>query len=329
MNIIKNKTIKLVYGCVLCVVLLFAVYATSLAYASIPALEKPTVALETGQSLTPTFSVTIDDSQKNGVVQLFSDNGCSKALSERKMVASSDTTDIQTHTLTSGQSYSVYAKHILPSQGGSQCSASGVNYEYGIPEQALEAPSLTQNNTQTNKTPSKPTFTVVVDSSQKNGVVQLFSNDACSSALSERKMVASNGTTDIQTHTLTSGQSYTIYAQHTDKYKRSKCSASGADYSYATTSESSNNKKSSRTASKRSSRSNRNRGATTATSASKAPATPPAEPVAEVEQVAEAESTENNNNNEDDITKQIALLEEQVTTLMHRLIALLTKQLTT
>ena len=255
MSIKNNKVIKVVYGFALCVVLSSVVFV-SLVYAESGSTlnEKPTLALKVGQTLTPVFSVTVGSDQKIGVVQLFSDSACNSALSERVLVSSSGTADVQAHTLTSGQSYTVYAKHILPSYGGSQCSASGVDYEYGVPAQDLVAPSLVLNSAKTGEKQSNPTFTVTVDSSQKNGVVQLFSDDSCASALSERVLVSSGDATDVQAHTLTSGQSYTVYARHSDKYDRNACSVSGVEYVYTASENSGTSRttsKTSRTASKK------------------------------------------------------------------------------
>ena len=41
-----------------------------------PSLQRPTIALKTGQSLTPTFTVTVDSGNASGTVELFGSGGC-------------------------------------------------------------------------------------------------------------------------------------------------------------------------------------------------------------------------------------------------------------
>ena len=163
-------------------------------------------------------------------MQLFNSNTCgSSAISSLKTFSGS-TVDVVANTLTSGQSYGVYAKHTKNST--SKCSAFGIAYQYGTtPPQNPPTPPSLQEPTLVLKTGGTltPTFTVTVDGSYPNGTVALFDGAGCSTT-SIGSATVSGSTVDVTTNTLTYGQSYNIYAKHTTTGNESACSASGVNY---------------------------------------------------------------------------------------------------
>ena len=202
-------------------------------------LQAPTLALETGESLTPTFTVTVDTSYQSGSVELFSDDACSTSNSISNSISfSGATVDVQTTSLTSGQSYTVYAKHTTGSK--SACSASGVDYQYSDQPQTPTPPPTLQQPTIALQSPSSspgsvstPTFRVTVDGNYTSGSVQLFSNSSCSTSMSGAETVSSGNTTvDVTVTTaFTHGQLRTVYAKHTAS-SQNACSSTGVSYQY-------------------------------------------------------------------------------------------------
>ena len=94
----------------------------------------PTLALQSpasspGSDSTPTIRVTVDSTQQNGTVELFSDSGCTTSLSSSVTVDAA-TEDVTTTTLTEANSpYTIYAKHTNSSNQGT-CSTTSVSYTY-------------------------------------------------------------------------------------------------------------------------------------------------------------------------------------------------------
>ena len=95
----------------------------------------PTLALQSpasspGNDSTPTIRVTVDSSQQNGTVQLYSDSGCTTSISSSVTVDSATEDVTVTTTLTeAGSPYSIYAKH-TNSSNLSTCSTTSVSYTY-------------------------------------------------------------------------------------------------------------------------------------------------------------------------------------------------------
>ena len=134
----------------------------------------------------------------------------------------------------------MHAKHTVG--GRSKCSSAGVVYQYitrprdpqnpGQP--ILQAPTLVLSSPTTSPyTDSTPTFTVTVDTNYQNGTVELFDGSGCSTSISNAKAFTSGTTVTVTTTTLTSGQSYTVYAKHAVG-SRSACSSAGVTYQYTT-----------------------------------------------------------------------------------------------
>ena len=95
--------------------------------------DAPNLALKTpssspGNDSTPTITVTVDSTQQNGTVQLYSDSSCSTSISSSVTVDAA-TEDVDTNTLTEGTRYIIYAKH-TGSSTLSTCSTVGVVYQY-------------------------------------------------------------------------------------------------------------------------------------------------------------------------------------------------------
>ena len=200
-----------------------------------PVFSAPTVALQSpstspGTVSTPTIRVTVDSDYIDGSVQLFR-NSCSGAALSDSVSVSAANTDVTTTALTSGQSYTIYAKHINGNRN--KCSTSGVTYQYN----AQQTPNLVAPTVVLKTGGSlRPTFTVTVDSAQKNGSVRLYWSSGCGSGSisGSVRVNSTSGKADVTTNTLTSGQSYTVYAKHTDSSSRSACSAVGVSYIYTT-----------------------------------------------------------------------------------------------
>ena len=174
-----------------------------------------------GSDDTPTFSVggiTI----LNGTVQLFSDSSCTTTASGAVAVTSG-TVSITSQALAVGN-HQFYVQHT--DSGGNKGSCNGpVSYSLETLSLALTSPSLEWGSDDT------PTFSVgglVVH----NGTVQLFSDSACSTAVSGTVTVTS-GTESITTNALTVGN-HQFYVQHTDSGGNPGDCVGSADYSLET-----------------------------------------------------------------------------------------------
>ena len=193
----------------------------------------PTIILKPGhgQTLTPTFTVTVDSNYQSGTVQLFENSTCSSPSHSNAKNFTGATVDITANTLIEGQSYIIYAKHTNGTQN--KCSVTSVRYRHSTAQPSMNAPTLSLYSPSTSpNTDNTPTFRVTVDSNYTSGTVQLFTNSNCSdpNAISERKRVTST-TRNVTTQALVHGQPYIIYVQHADS-NNSRCSATGVSYRY-------------------------------------------------------------------------------------------------
>ena len=97
--------------------------------------DAPTLALQSpsaspGNSATPTIRVTVDSTQQNGTVELFSDSECLTSISSATTVDAATEDVTVTTTLTEDESpYTIYAKH-TNSNTQNTCSTTFVSYTY-------------------------------------------------------------------------------------------------------------------------------------------------------------------------------------------------------
>ena len=95
---------------------------------SAPTLALQSPATSPGTDSTPTIRVTTDSTQQNGTVQLYSDSGCTTAISGSVSVDAA-TEDVTTNALTANTAYTIHAKHTNANSIGT-CSTTSVSYTY-------------------------------------------------------------------------------------------------------------------------------------------------------------------------------------------------------
>ena len=173
------------------------------------------IVASTKKTATPSIQVT--GLQVGGQAQLFSDSSCSASLSA-KISVTKETQNLVTTPLASG-TWSLYVK-AWDSQGNvSSCAMVYANYTY------LSVPAKISIISK-GSTP-----TVGVSGLFVGGKVQLFSDAACSTSLSQKVSVTKT-TQSLATNTLGPG-TYSIYAKAWDSQDNaSKCSTAHASYVY-------------------------------------------------------------------------------------------------
>ncbi len=164
-----------------------------------------------------TPAISVSGLLAGGHAQLFSDSACSTSLSQKVSVTTA-TQNLVTTPLASG-THSIYAKSWDAQDNDSICSTVYANYTY------LSAPTKISIVSKGN------TPTVGVSGLYIGGKVQLFSDSACSTSLSQKVSVAM-ATQNLETNPLVSG-TYNIYAKAWDAQgNNSQCSTAHASYVY-------------------------------------------------------------------------------------------------
>ena len=169
---------------------------------------------------TPTFSVS-GLVVHNGKVQLFNDSTCSTAASGMVTV-SSGTASITVNALSIG-SYQFYVQHTDSSSNKGNC-VGPLAYRYSTETLtlALVSPSTAVGY-------SLPTLSVT-GLEIINGTVQIFSDDECSSTVSETVVVDSNSVS-ITTKPLDAG-TYGFHVQHMDSIGHKGSCVGSVSYEY-------------------------------------------------------------------------------------------------
>ena len=182
----------------------------------------------------PTIQVRVDNSQRNGTVQLFSDSACSNDISATESVRSRtvDVTVADNNEFADG-AYTIYAKH-TNSDGNGTCSTTSVAYTYDgiapVKPVAVALHYLSDNP----GTVSTPTIEVTVGSEADGGTVTLYTNDDCSAVASSATPVTEK-TMDVVANAQSRNTPVTYYATHTDAAgNTSDCSTHSATYTYNT-----------------------------------------------------------------------------------------------
>ena len=121
-------------------------------------------------------------------------------------------------------------KRITDAVGNAAASVTGVTVNT-----APTAPTLVRKSPTTYVgTDNTLTVTVTVDSTQTNGTVELFSDDTCTTSVSDAVTVDST-TEDVTTNGLTVNVTYGLYAKHTNSANFGTCSENAIVYTYVAT----------------------------------------------------------------------------------------------